>query len=50
MAEIEETIERKNKDPDLLNRHGPAKVPYTLLCPTSTEGLTNRGIPNSVSI
>jgi linoleate 9S-lipoxygenase len=43
MAEIEETIERKNKDPDLLNRHGPAKVPYTLLCPTSTEGLTNRG-------
>jgi linoleate 9S-lipoxygenase len=50
MAEIEETIERKNKDPDLLNRNGPAKVPYTLLCATSKEGLTNRGIPNSVSI
>ncbi|WMV11969.1 hypothetical protein MTR67_005354 [Solanum verrucosum] len=32
------------------NRSGPVKVPYTSLFPTSEEGLTGKGIPNSVSI
>lgn len=50
MEDIEKKIESRNKEPDLLNRTGPVKMPYTLLLPTSGEGLTCRGIPNSVSI
>ncbi|KAI3752466.1 hypothetical protein L2E82_24499 [Cichorium intybus] len=50
LKEIEEGIVKMNEDERLKNRYGPAKVRYTLLMPSSEEGLTGRGIPNSVSI
>jgi len=50
LAEIEEKLVKKNNDETLRNRTGPAKMPYTLLYPSSEEGLTFRGIPNSISI
>lgn len=56
LLEIEKNIESRNKDPKLVNRRGPADVPYTLLYPGTSDtgetgaGLTFRGIPNSVSI
>ncbi|XP_071725507.1 probable linoleate 9S-lipoxygenase 5 [Rutidosis leptorrhynchoides] len=51
LKEIEERIMKMNEDESLKNRHGElVKIPYTLLCPNSEEGLTGRGIPNSVSI
>ncbi|KAK4427657.1 putative linoleate 9S-lipoxygenase 5 [Sesamum alatum] len=51
LAEIEEGIIRMNNDHERWkNRVGPVKVPYTLLYPTSEDGLTGKGIPNSVSI
>ena len=50
LAQIEEGILNRNKDANLKNRAGPAKFPYTLLYPTSEEGLTAKGIPNSISI
>ncbi|CAL0316564.1 unnamed protein product [Lupinus luteus] len=50
LVEIEEKILRMNNDMTLKNRVGPVKVPYTLLCPSSDAGITNMGIPNSVSI
>ncbi|BAT91731.1 Linoleate 9S-lipoxygenase-4 [Vigna angularis] len=50
LAEIEKKLVQKNNDETLRNRTGPAKMPYTLLFPSSEEGLTFRGIPNSISI
>ncbi|KAK1440488.1 hypothetical protein QVD17_06316 [Tagetes erecta] len=50
LKEIEERITKMNKDERLKNRYGPVKVPYTLLFPSSKDGLTGMGIPNSVSI
>uniref|UniRef100_A0A0A0LGD0 Lipoxygenase domain-containing protein n=1 Tax=Cucumis sativus TaxID=3659 RepID=A0A0A0LGD0_CUCSA len=50
LGEIEKKIAMRNKDPQLKNRVGPVDMPYTLLFPTSSEGLTGRGIPNSISI
>ncbi|KAG4945141.1 hypothetical protein JHK87_041148 [Glycine soja] len=50
LQEIEQKLIQKNKDETLRNRSGPAKMPYTLLYPSSEEGLTFRGIPNSISI
>lgn len=50
IAAVEASIKKRNQDPALVNRSGPAVVPYTLLMPTSTSGLTGRGVPNSVSI
>ncbi|RWW54070.1 hypothetical protein BHE74_00039374, partial [Ensete ventricosum] len=47
---IEAEIMKKNGDPSLKNRNGPAKMPYTLLFPSSGVGITGRGIPNSISI
>ena len=47
---IEEEINKKNADPSLKNRNGPAKMPFTLLFPSSEVGITGKGIPNSVSI
>ncbi|KAI3676054.1 hypothetical protein L1987_85650 [Smallanthus sonchifolius] len=40
LKEIEERMVKMNKDESLKNRHGPVKVPYTLLYPSSKEGLT----------
>ncbi|KAG2379966.1 Seed linoleate 9S-lipoxygenase-3 [Vigna angularis] len=50
LAEIEKKISERNHDPNLKNRTGPVKLPYTLLLPKSDAGLTFRGIPNSISI
>ncbi|XP_024963319.1 probable linoleate 9S-lipoxygenase 5 [Cynara cardunculus var. scolymus] len=50
LRKIEGKIVEMNQDVRLRNRNGPAKVPYTLLYPSSDIGLTGRGIPNSVSI
>ncbi|GLT61179.1 hypothetical protein SLA2020_339010 [Shorea laevis] len=50
LEEIEDRITRRNNDEELKNRVGPVNMPYTLLYPTSKEGLTGQGIPNSVSI
>ncbi|XP_019455488.1 PREDICTED: linoleate 9S-lipoxygenase 1-like isoform X1 [Lupinus angustifolius] len=50
LAEIEQNITRRNNDSSQRNRTGPVELPYTLLLPTSKEGLTFRGIPNSISI
>ncbi|PON76420.1 Lipoxygenase [Parasponia andersonii] len=50
LTEIEGRIISMNNDENLKNRVGPVKIPYTLLYPTSKEGLTGMGIPNSVSI
>ncbi|KAI8547993.1 hypothetical protein RHMOL_Rhmol07G0237700 [Rhododendron molle] len=50
LAEIEEGIIALNSNENLKNRTGPAKMPYTLLFPSSDVGLTGKGIPNSVSI
>ena len=50
LAQIEDRIMSRNKDKNLKNRAGPVNFPYTLLYPTSEEGLTAKGIPNSISI
>nr|XP_043622524.1 probable linoleate 9S-lipoxygenase 5 isoform X2 [Erigeron canadensis] len=50
LKEIEQKIVKLNNDEKLKNRLGLVKIPYTLLYPSSEEGLTGRGIPNSVSI
>ncbi|GJT30377.1 probable linoleate 9S-lipoxygenase 5 [Tanacetum coccineum] len=51
LKEIEKGILKRNTaDTRLKNRNGAVKIPYTLLYPGSEEGLTGRGIPNSVSI
>lgn len=51
---VERTISLKNSEPTLKNRLGPAKWPYLLLYPDTTNngssGMTGKGIPNSVSI
>nr|BAM95905.1 lipoxygenase [Ricciocarpos natans] len=51
MEALQRKLEQRNADPKLLNRSGPANVPYTLLYPYSeTSGLTGKGVPYSVSI
>ncbi|GAU50604.1 hypothetical protein TSUD_410140 [Trifolium subterraneum] len=50
LAEIELKLTERNNDKALRNRYGPVNMPYTLLYPSSKEGLTCRGIPNSISI
>ncbi|KAH0766656.1 probable linoleate 9S-lipoxygenase 5 [Solanum tuberosum] len=51
LSDIEDQIMQMNSDHQKWkNRSGPAKVPYTLLFPTSEEGLTGKGIPNSINI
>lgn len=50
LTEIEAKLIAKNNNETLRNRVGVVNVPYTLLYPTSEEGLTGRGIPNSISI
>ncbi|XP_074311569.1 putative linoleate 9S-lipoxygenase 5 [Silene latifolia] len=50
LVEIEDGIIEKNSNGEWKNRVGPVKLGYTLLYPTSGEGLTGRGIPNSTSI
>ncbi|KAL3349584.1 hypothetical protein AABB24_022616 [Solanum stoloniferum] len=51
LSDIEDQIMQMNSDHQKWkNRSGPAKIPYTLLFPTSEEGLTGKGIPNSINI
>ncbi|KAJ6401580.1 hypothetical protein OIU84_016889 [Salix udensis] len=55
LHEIEKTIIQRNKDPRFKNRSGPAKIPYKLLYPDTSNagskwGITGKGIPNSISI
>ncbi|KAM0901409.1 hypothetical protein ACQ4PT_019965 [Festuca glaucescens] len=53
---IESEVVALNGNPQLKNRNGPAKFPYMLLYPNTSDhngdaaGLTARGIPNSISI
>lgn len=50
MEEIEHIIDKKNADEDLRNRHGAGILAYELLKPFSGPGVTNKGIPYSISI
>ncbi|CAO2172364.1 unnamed protein product [Urochloa humidicola] len=56
LTEIEKRVLAMNADPGLKNRNGPAKFPYTLLYPSTSDkkgeadGITAKGIPNSISI
>ncbi|XP_065044825.1 lipoxygenase 6, chloroplastic-like [Musa acuminata AAA Group] len=50
LEEIEEIINRRNKNFYLKNRSGAGVPPYELLLPLSGPGVTGRGIPNSISI
>uniref|UniRef100_A0A0D9VDA6 Lipoxygenase n=1 Tax=Leersia perrieri TaxID=77586 RepID=A0A0D9VDA6_9ORYZ len=50
MKEIEGVVDERNNDPELRNRCGAGIVPYELLKPFSSPGVTGRGIPNSISI
>ncbi|XBI85938.1 hypothetical protein VPH35_093984 [Triticum aestivum] len=53
---IEKQVDDRNKDSRLKNRIGPAKFPYMLLFPNTSDhtgeavGLSAKGIPNSISI
>ncbi|XP_057964766.1 linoleate 9S-lipoxygenase 6-like [Malania oleifera] len=55
LQDIEKCIMNRNRDPNLKNRWGPAKIPYRFLCPdTSISGsiasIMGKGIPSSISI
>ncbi|XVF32054.1 hypothetical protein REPUB_Repub17cG0048800 [Reevesia pubescens] len=55
LKEIEMKVLERNRDPKLKNRRGPAKMPYRFLYTDATKvefrgGITEKGIPNSVSI
>lgn len=55
LKNIEKRIAERNKDPMRKNRSGPAKIPYKLLFPDTSNfspkgGITGKGIPNSISI
>ncbi|CAN6201744.1 unnamed protein product [Urochloa humidicola] len=55
MMEIAETIDRRNKDPELKNRKGPGVVPYVQLKPNYGDfkdmtSVMEMGIPTSISI
>ncbi|OAY70522.1 putative lipoxygenase 5 [Ananas comosus] len=46
----EEEMSRRNSDPQRRNRCGAGVLPYELMAPSSTPGITCRGVPNSVTI
>ncbi|XP_022960149.1 linoleate 9S-lipoxygenase-like isoform X1 [Cucurbita moschata] len=55
LKNIEKRIAERNKDPNRKNRSGPAKIPYELLFPDTSNvnpkgGITGKGIPNSISM
>ncbi|KAL0357791.1 UNVERIFIED_CONTAM: Lipoxygenase 6, chloroplastic [Sesamum calycinum] len=50
LEEIERIINQRNKNIQLKNRNGAGVPPYELLLPSSSHGVTGRGIPNSISI
>ncbi|KAM3240209.1 hypothetical protein ACQJBY_053730 [Aegilops geniculata] len=57
LIDIEKRIMNMNANRQLKNRNGPAKFPYMLLYPNTSDidgesatGITAKGIPNSISI
>ena len=51
LIEVEKLVEECVNASDVFShRSGPTMLNYTLLLPSSGEGLTFRGIPNSISI
>lgn len=55
LKEVEKRIVERNRDPNLKNRRGPAKIAYRLLYPDISDdglrgGITGKGIPNSISV
>lgn len=55
LRRVEMRIDERNNNSRLKNRSGPAKMPYMLMYPDTgnagkEKGLTERGIPNSVSM
>ncbi|XP_051122412.1 lipoxygenase 6, chloroplastic [Andrographis paniculata] len=50
LGEIERIIHNRNSNAQLKNRSGAGVPPYELLLPSSSPGVTGRGIPNSISI
>ncbi|KAJ4840617.1 hypothetical protein Tsubulata_020919 [Turnera subulata] len=50
LKQLEQTIDSRNSDPNFKNRSGAGVVPYQLLKPYSTPGVTGKGVPNSISI
>ncbi|KAL2941041.1 Linoleate 13S-lipoxygenase 2-1 chloroplastic [Bienertia sinuspersici] len=50
LKELEGIIDGRNANEDLKNRNGAGVVPYELLKPFSTPGVTAKGVPNSISI
>ena len=56
LTDIESRVVAMNSDAQLKNRNGPAKFPYMLLYPNTSDhkgdatGIAARGIPNSISI
>ena len=56
LTDIESRVVAMNRDAQLKNRNGPAKFPYMLLYPNTSDhkgdaaGIAARGIPNSISI
>ncbi|KAG5514887.1 hypothetical protein RHGRI_036064 [Rhododendron griersonianum] len=55
LQEVEKRILERNRNPNLKNRCGPAKIAYKLLYPDTSNvgfkgGITGKGIPNSISM
>ncbi|KAL9455290.1 hypothetical protein AB3S75_010660 [Citrus x aurantiifolia] len=50
MMELEGIIDERNADMKLKNRNGAGVVPYELLKPFSGRGVTEKGVPYSISI
>ncbi|KAI4367850.1 hypothetical protein MLD38_016474 [Melastoma candidum] len=50
LEEIEGRISQMNSDKRWKNRVGPANMPFSSLSPGSSEGITGKGIPNSISM
>ncbi|XP_021772004.1 linoleate 13S-lipoxygenase 2-1, chloroplastic-like [Chenopodium quinoa] len=50
LKELEGIIDERNANEALRNRNGAGVVPYELLKPFSTPGVTAMGVPNSISI
>ncbi|KAM2694619.1 hypothetical protein EV1_039217 [Malus domestica] len=50
LKRLEGIIDERNTNMKLKNRVGAGVVPYELLKPFSTDGVTGMGVPNSISI
>ncbi|XP_068343487.1 linoleate 13S-lipoxygenase 2-1, chloroplastic-like isoform X1 [Pyrus communis] len=50
LKRLEGIIDKRNTNLNLKNRVGAGVVPYELLKPFSTPGVTGMGVPNSISI